>query len=488
LNGETSPGVKRVRLRIINQAGTIVAGGASGWPTAAPTGGYQLSCANGGPGVYTVHVYTRDEAGNFDYCTTQLVVTDNVGACPSSGSKTVIGKVENAQAQGLQDASIAVSGISPIVGTFNINDITDLAGVYEFLNSVPAAQNVIITPTKNLPVANTQGLSAYDIVLIQKHILGIAPLTTPYQILAADVNNTSSVTGSDITEIRKFILGITNALPSGKQYGFVPTSYVFPNASNPFAAVVPSSITIPVLASNMMNENFHSFKMGDVSGDALFNSNMVEDRNNGTVYFDAENKAVKAGDVVTVNFTSADAVAAYQFTMNLKGLEVVEILAGEKMTSENFAVHADRNALTAVVEANATSFAVTFRATQAGTLSNMLNASDAITPSVAYDKAGDRSNVSFRFGGVAANGFELLQNTPNPVATSTSISFVLAEAGTANLTITNVEGRVIYAVNGNYAKGLNTVEISRANLVSGILFYQLDTNGFSEVKKMVVTQ
>jgi hypothetical protein len=154
---------------------------------------------------------------------------------------------------------------------------------------------------------------------------------------------------------------------------------------------------------------------------------------------------VKAGEEFTIDFNTTDALVAYQFTMNLKGLEVLEVIPGNNLTSENFAVHATRNAVTAVAGTDAGAFSIKFRATKDGALNNMLNSSSTITESIAYDKAGNRANVTFRFSGLAS-GFELYQNSPNPFAETTVIGFNLPEATSATLRIFDELGREVYMI------------------------------------------
>jgi hypothetical protein len=56
------------------------------------------------------------------------------------------------------------------------------------------------------------GVSTFDLVLINKHILGLEPLNSPYKMIAADANNSRSITTFDIVELRKLILGIYTEL------------------------------------------------------------------------------------------------------------------------------------------------------------------------------------------------------------------------------------------------------------------------------------
>ena len=84
-------------------------------------------------------------------------------------------------------------------------------------------------------------------------------------------------------------------------------------------------------------------------------------------------------------------------------------------------------------------------------------------------------------------GFELYQNEPNPVKAQTAIRFHLAASATATLTVTNVEGRILKTVKGDFTKGYNTINLQRADLpASGVLFYQLETPAGSATKRMVV--
>jgi hypothetical protein len=148
--------------------------------------------------------------------------------------------------------------------------------------------------------------------------------------------------------------------------------------------------------------------------------------------------------------------------------------------------------MTTSIDANAGAFSVKFRAAKAGQLSEMLSVSSRITKAVAFTTEGAAQEVAIRFNGttgtVAAAGFELFQNTPNPVKGSTLVSFNLPTAGEATLTITNAEGRIVKSVSGAFAKGLNSVTINRSDLQAGILFYQVSSGEFSAVKKMIVVE
>lgn len=86
--------------------------------------------------------------------------------------------------------------------------------------------------------------------------------------------------------------------------------------------------------------------------------------------------------------------------------------------------------------------------------------------------------------------FILEQNFPNPFNPGTKINFTLEKPALVTLRVFDVNGREVSALirNKNYSIGNYTVEFDAAkyNLQSGVYFYKLESNGISEVKKMML--
>ncbi len=468
-------------------------GTGTGFPTnpdGTPQTGVTFTCDE--LGTQLVELWSVDIAGNADYCETYVIVQDNMGVCGPTGSQaTVAGALKTETDKGLMDGHVALQGTPPNgLPPVSMFDMSDNDGLYVFSNAVPLASNYEVTPTKDDDPLN--GVTTFDLVIINKHILGLEPMTSPYKMIAADANNSRSITTFDIVELRKLILGLHDELPANSSWRFVDKAYQFPNPSNPFQEVFPETKSVANIQINHFADDFVAVKIGDVNGSAAANlTDNASDRSAGTAFFDVADQNVQAGENVTVRFKAAQQLAGYQFTLSFNGLQVEEVLPGENMTTGNFGVFAD--AVTASVDGNAGEFAIRFRTMKNGALSQMLSAGSRITKAEAYNAQGENLNVAFRFNGangtvLAGEGFELMQNTPNPVASTTNIVFNLPEAGTATLTLSNAEGRVIKVVKGDYAKGLNNVTLQKSDLVPGILFYQLDSKGNSAVKKMIVTE
>ena len=85
---------------------------------------------------------------------------------------------------------------------------------------------------------------------------------------------------------------------------------------------------------------------------------------------------------------------------------------------------------------------------------------------------------------ISTDKFCLYQNIPNPFNEQTIIRFNLTESGKVILTITNVDGKVIERIEGDYNAGMHTIELMNLQK-AGIYYYQLETERFSGTRKMV---
>ena len=83
--------------------------------------------------------------------------------------------------------------------------------------------------------------------------------------------------------------------------------------------------------------------------------------------------------------------------------------------------------------------------------------------------------------------YKLNQNFPNPFNPETKISFSIKDAGNVNLTIYNVLGEEVRTILNEFKEaGSYTLNFNAAELNSGVYFYRLQTNNYSEIKKMIV--
>lgn len=81
--------------------------------------------------------------------------------------------------------------------------------------------------------------------------------------------------------------------------------------------------------------------------------------------------------------------------------------------------------------------------------------------------------------------FTLSQNYPNPFNPTTNIKFDLAKKSNVKLTVFNSMGQVVMdLVNEEKSAGSYKVDFNASSLSSGTYFYRLETDYFTETKKM----
>ncbi|HNJ17158.1 MAG TPA: T9SS type A sorting domain-containing protein [Saprospiraceae bacterium] len=437
-----------------------------------------------------------DDERNWDYCNTTILISDNDNVCGPGGFAAVAGTVET-------ETGKMVSGVNLIAVTGGSNQTTSNNGQFSF--TLPTGQSYTIVPEKNVNPLN--GVNTLDLVYMTNHILGKKALTSGYKKIAADINKDKKITTGDLVQLRQLILHITNEFPANTSWRFVEKSYSF-TTGNEQAENFPEVKVINNLASGV-NANFIGVKVGDVTNDANPTNATAssEVRNGGTLTFGVADQNLVAGQEYKVNFTAKDFtnILGYQYTIgyDVDALEFVGLEGkAADISADNFGLtNLERGKITTswngksatTLSADETMFTVTFKATKSGKLSKAINVNSSLTPAVAFNSNEETMDVALEFnsnnGTVAASNFELLQNNPNPFKESTTISFILPAAGKATLSIYTVDGKVVKTIQGDFAQGMNNVVINRSEIsAAGVLYYQLDTDTDSAVRKMIIIE
>ena len=436
-----------------------------------------------------------DNERNWDFCNTFILVTDNDGVCGTTMA-AVAGGVETETGKMVKDVTMTAVSSGKTVTTSN-NGL--------FTLSLPLNQAYTIIPSKDLNPLN--GVNTLDLVYITNHILGKKALTSGYKKVAADINKDKKITTGDLVQLRQLILHITNNFPANTSWRFVDKAYSF-TTNNEQAENFPEVKEIANLTS-AVSANFIGVKVGDVTNDASPTSSSAsnEVRSGGTLKLGVAEQDLVAGQEYKVNFTARDFnnIAGYQFTIgyDVNTLDFVGLEGkAADINGENFGLtNLEKGMITTswngksltTLNADDVMFTLTFKASKAGKLSKAINVNSSLTPAVAFNGNEESMDVALEFntnnGVVSSNDFELYQNQPNPFKEFTTISFTLPQASKATLTIYDVAGKVVKAINGDYAKGLNNVNIQRSDIpAAGVLYYQLDTDTNSAVKKMIIIE
>ncbi|HEX2786790.1 MAG TPA: T9SS type A sorting domain-containing protein [Ignavibacteria bacterium] len=90
-------------------------------------------------------------------------------------------------------------------------------------------------------------------------------------------------------------------------------------------------------------------------------------------------------------------------------------------------------------------------------------------------------------GNPVVNSFELYQNYPNPFNPSTTINYNLIKNGYVIIKVYNSSGQEVSTLTNQFHKaGYYSVSFNASGLSSGVYFYKIFIDGFSETKSMVL--
>lgn len=430
----------------------------------------------------------------------ELTSTSTIGKVtvidPGVGVVAVGGKINLISGDPLVDATVILSG------DVSSEDSTKTDGTYNF--TVTDGQSVTVTPTENEHARN--GLSTFDLVLIQDHINGRL-LDSPYKRLAADINKSGSITIFDIIEIQDVILRRITSFTDVPSWTFVPAAHTFANQANPWAGAVPTSITASAADSAL---NFIAIKTGDVSLDAdevRFQGNVTATDRNKDFAFKVTDQLVKAGTYIEIPFKADnfDQIRGYQMTLDVATewltFETVKPGALTDVSTNNFSLMNIARGQIATnwfnnapktVEAEETLFTLVFKVEKTGRpLSDLLQITSDMIQAEAYTDELFYNGIDLIFEDhpAVAGTYELFQNKPNPFRNETTVSFNLPEKAPVTLRFFDFSGRLTYQVKGNYAQGMNNITIRKNDLATnGVLYYELSTPGFTARKKMIVLE
>ncbi|MBK8966076.1 MAG: hypothetical protein R3D58_02950 [Saprospiraceae bacterium] len=250
----------------------------SGFPT-----GTSLTFGICEQGLHTLEVFVRDENGLTNQCNSYVLVQNNSGLCPCNiaANLSLAGCATSADGTALDSYTIrsTLEGIptqgSPFSETLLQNNTDScFTATYADLPLDGAYSGVVRAQRLGDPLV---GVSTFDLVTINKHILGQQLFHSFFQVLASDVNQSKTISTFDIIETRKLILGIYDTFPNAPAWRFIlpmPDSNLLA-----FDAVRDTyAFQLPVLAGDttFTGFNFIGIKMGDANANASFQG--VEDR------------------------------------------------------------------------------------------------------------------------------------------------------------------------------------------------------------------
>lgn len=443
-----------------------------------------------------VNIWVTDSYGNKDWATTYIWIQDNNKAC-TGGLQALVGNIKGSI---VTEDKLDVEKVNVNLDGSPLSLVTKSNGQYAFDN-MQLGGSYKVMPKKNINPLN--GVSTLDLLLIQKHILGVQSFNSPYKIIAADINKSNDISSVDLVELRKLILGVYDNFQGNESWRFVPSAHKFKNPNNPFDGGFTEYHSLTPFNSNV-TADFIGIKIGDVNGTVTPNQLMGGEVRSldKEVVFNTPEHIFKANELVKVPVYADQLtrINGYQFTISFdtKSLKFMQIepIAPE-MTMSNFGVHQASKGLITTSFASVDGiqstakplFILTMKSIGEGALSESIYFNSKITAAEAYNAGSEVLSVRLNVSNGNSNAITLMQNSPNPFKNQTRIGFVMPKAESANLRIFDINGRVVKSITGDYQKGYNEVIIHKNDLnTSGMYYYQLQSDGFTATKKMILIE
>ena len=451
---------------------------------------------NGIAQAIPLQMWVHDTDGNSDYCDVTLLLQDNgLDACEDTPDNMarVEGQVTDESLVGLQNMQVELYNMDT---EYNMMEMTTDDGEFAF-DEVSYYNEYSLHPTRNNDANN--GVSTLDLVLIQKHVLGLQALESPYKLIAADINNSDNITGIDLVELRKLILGIYTEFPNNDSWKFIPTYHEFPDPAFPWG--YPITIEIDEVYVDEVGADFIGVKIGDVNGSVSNNvqADNVENRSQDVVNVDLENLMISTGEQISVDLDiiSNDKIEGFQMALelDLTKLNLLDVKASvPNFTIANWTVNDQgllmiswNNIIDNIQDVKLT---LEVEGLQSLYLDEAVQMNENV-PAEIYNEALEISTLDLNYRNLEYTQDDkaaLLQNTPNPFYATTDIHFYIPHDERVTISIVDLNGRTVYTLEDNYTAGTHTIRVDKDQLssASGVYYYNMITDNKKLSRKMIL--
>ncbi len=468
-----------------------------------------FDCDSLGANEYTV--YVEDSFGNYTLCSNIINIIDPPNFCNNDLPKPIIsGKIHTTTNMPIAGNNIVLEAENNQMVSSNDN------GIYIF-EDIEIGSNCFIQPQS--PNDYLNGVSTFDLVLIQQHILGINEIESPYKLIAADINNNNSITTADVVALRQSILYLQPEFPNNNSWKYLDANYIFENEYNPFEEVMKDNHFCQNITESHLNLDFIGIKIGDIDG-SISNSidDSYEQRNTDDLSIRAEIGKTQTEVIHTVDFyvdnfvDNSTAYVGLQFTLEWNP-ELVSVQPTQQtgiIQENNFGWKWIKDGLLTcswnseeALQMDELLFQLDVSAHQSINLNDVFTVSSRFTKAQAFDKNGHvgaiqllHSNERIETATTSttniaehSNAFKLSQNRPNPFSHQTNIQFELENDAITSIQVINMAGQLVYQQQIDGKRGINTVQINNNMLPeTGVYIYQLQNKFGMRQKKMILVQ
>ena len=433
-------------------------------------------------GIYFVELWVTDlSTGLYAICETFVDVQDNnnVEFCTGGGGVRVAGTIKTEEGKEVENVEVNLNG-SPLQAY-----MTDEEGQYAFPN-MPTGGQYEIDPAKNDDYLN--GVTTIDIVMIQRHILNMTELDSPYKLLAADVNMSESISALDLIQIRKLVLGLYDEFPSVDSWRFVDVEHQFIDADNPWLSPFSEEYNITSLDNDMLVD-FIGIKMGDVNGTVVTNSFAGNDLDERSGKVELQYEIANNGFTSSVAIYGSDenTVTGAQMVIELdEEFEVSNLTAGAwKIEESQYRIVGNKVIISydAAKGISNASGEELFTIQGIGKLSNLTLIEDRLGAEV-YD--GNLSSSKMILTAKGDVEFAVSNANPNPWSSETNIEISVNESQNGEVEIYSTTGKLLKTKDISLTAGINTITLTHSDFNEyGTMLIRIKTKSFDHNLRVV---
>gem|GEM_PF-4336338 len=400
---------------------------------------------------------------------------------------------------------------------------------------IPIPGNTVLSMQASRTGDDLNGVTTFDLVLIQRHLLGITPITDPFLLIAADATNSDRVNTDDITQLQNLILGNITSVPAGS-WRFISRWYfknmlTFCNAFNndpfdlgsfdPGLAMydtlkyangdAPNFLLVPGGNFLLSNFDFYGMKVGDINKSAVENGLLGSEDRSVSISPAYTSEGMVSEGFATILFKAKSLADIVAFQMGIKVspdyFKIIGVEEGEipYFDHENYAISEERDGEFRVlwfdkllkndlaIGDHSQLFGLKVKVLRPfSSLKGLIEFDDAVLKNLSYNKEGGVENLGLEISIHQGRDLEEFTkdqisttNYPNPFKYNTNIDFYLPQSSFVTIKILDVTGKLLMTNGGYFEKGENSFKIENAEILpAGNLFYQITSAKFSATGKM----
>ncbi len=401
-------------------------------------------------------IFAIDESGNWSQKVVYVRLKITFAYDCGDLGNPVFGSIESEQGQPIVNYDLVINGV--------VKSISHLSGFYNLALKRFRTYKLEVRK-KDDP---TNGVTTSDLIAINKVILHLDTLQTPYRYLAGDVNNDKKLSTSDLVELRKVILRIKDTFDFVDSWRFILKYYKF--SSNPLVDSYPVSLTFR--PDSTVQADFTGIKMGDVNGSAKANGLQESaDRSSPSISYLLRDQTLFANQPINLRLPISELFQkdGFQFAikidparatcMSVDGIEAdsysFDPLAGELLVSYVNGFSTGKELILQILPK------------ADGRLQDLLTfPTDKLVPEFYFN--GEETRFAFGFDESEAARFGAF---PNPFSGSTTLRLFATKAEVIEYSLYEANGRLVWRKSYPAVAGWNEVLIDGNELPGGGIYY-----------------